>query len=97
MWLNSSGPRSDIDIVQTLIDQGGNHTKVAAAIKTLWQDAIDVRIKRNTLPMEDEARQVNPNREDFFWDDRDLVARSVIVEDVVWDGTRYIPTLRRAR
>ncbi len=99
LWMDSTSPRSDFDIVQMLIDQGGagNEAKVALVIKDLMQADIDVRVKRNTMPSEDEARQANPNRPDFFWDKGDLVSRSVIVEDVVWDGTVYVPTLRRAR
>lgn len=97
LWIDSRGPHSDLDIVQMLIDQGGDKRKVAALIKQQMQDAIDVRIPLDRLPKEDPARQSNPNRPDFFWDGRDLVARSVIVEDVVWDGARYSPTLRRAR
>jgi len=97
LWMDSSGPRITFDIIAMLTDQGGENLKVAALIKAQMQNAIDVRIKRSTMPLEDEARQSNPNRPDFFWDGPDLVARSVIVEDVVWDGTRYVPTLRRAR
>jgi len=97
VWMDSSGPRSDFDIVQLLIDHGANHHAVAAVIKSRMQQDIDVRIKRTDMPREDEARQSNPNRPDFFWDGPDLVARSVIVEDVVWNGERYVPTLRRAR
>jgi len=96
LWLDSSGPRSDFDIVQMLTDQGGDNLKVAALIQGQMQADIDVVIKRTDLPLEDEARQSNPNREDFFWDGPNLVARPVIVESVVWDGTRYVPALRRA-
>ncbi len=97
LWMDSSSPRSDFDIVQMFIDEGADHLRVANQIKLQMQDAIDVRIKRSTMPNEDEARQSNPNRPDFFWDKGDLVSRSVIVEDVVWDGERYVSTLRRAR
>ncbi len=101
LWMDSSGPRSDFDIVQMLIDEGGEspaaRLKIAAFIKQTMQDDIDVRVKRSTMPAEDEARQSNPNRPDFFWNGPDLVSRSVIVEDVVWDGTTYSATLRRAR
>lgn len=97
LWMDSSGPRSDIDIIQLLIDQGGDHAKVALAIKGILQNDIDVRIARSQLPQEDEARQSDPNRPDFFWDKGDLVSRSVIVEDVVWDEQTYAVSLRRAR
>ena len=97
LWMDSGGPRSDFDIVQMFIDEGADHLRVANQIKLQMQDDIDVRIKRSDMPHDDPARQSNPNRPDFFWDGPDLVARSVIVEDVVWDGTRYVPALREAR
>jgi len=101
LWMDSSAPRSDFDIIQLLIDEGGDtpeaRVRIAGHLKQTMQDDIDVRIKRNTLPADDEARQSNPNRPDFFWDKGDLVSRPVIVESVVWDGERYVPTLRRGR
>ncbi len=98
LWKTSSvADRKEIDVVAELTKQGGDNLKVAALVKGQLQDALDVVIKRTDLPLEDEARQSNPNRPDFFWDGPDLVSRPVIVESVVWDGTRYIPTLRRAR
>jgi len=97
LWVTSSSASINFDIIAMFTEQGGDNLKVAALIKQQMQDAIDVRIKRSTLPVEDEARQSDPNRPNFFWDGPDLVARSVIVEDVVWDGTRYSPALRRAR
>ena len=52
VWTDSTGPRSDIDIVQLLIDQGGDTSKTALAIKGLLQADIDVVIPRNQLPQD---------------------------------------------
>ncbi len=95
--MDSGSPRSDVNIVQLLIDQGGDTTKTALAIKGLLQASIDVVIPRTQLPQEDEARQSDPGRPDFFWDKSNLVARPVIVENVGWNGTIYTTSLRRAR
>lgn len=97
LWLHSGHPCCDLDIVQMTREQGGNKRKVAALIKQQMQDAIDVRIPLYRLPREDPARQSNPNRPDFFWDGLDLVARSIIVDNIRWNGTRYVPTLRKTR
>jgi len=99
IWIDPSAPSSDLDIVQLLIDQGGagNEDKVALVIKDLIQADLDVVQARKTLSNDDPDKVTNPNRPDLFWRGDDLVGRGVIVESVVWDGTRYVPTLRRAR
>lgn len=98
LWKSSDvADRKEIDVVAELTKQGGDNAKVAAFIKAELQASIDVVIPRKDLPKEDEAAKSNPNRPDFFWDGPNLVARPVIVESVVWDGTRYVSTLRRAR
>lgn len=79
----------------------GAKDKMALAIQALLQFGLDTRIKIRDLPDDEPTKTVDPARSDFFWEGHDgnkeLVARPVIVESVVWDGTRYVPTLTRAR
>ncbi len=104
IWTDSSGPRSDQDIVQILIDQGGagNEDKVAAVIKDLMQADLEVEQPLSGLPSDDPDKTTDPARPDLFHRTGGgpprLVGRSVIVESVVWDAVsgRYIPALRRA-
>jgi len=98
LWKDSNvANRTDIDIIAELITQGGpgNEIKVAAVIQSLLQASLDVRQIRNQLPQDDPDRNTNPNRPDLFWEQNELVGRSVEVYNVTWDGTVYVVSLRR--
>ncbi len=91
----------------------GTKEEIAAAFIPFLQDILDVRQKLNTLPggspaVRDPARTTDPALPWLFWDpsaiegggnlaNTDLVGRSVIVENVVWNGSEYVGTLRRVR
>ena len=80
----------------------GSKEKMAQAILALLQEQLTVRQRVRDLPDDDPDKSTDPARgEKLFWEgqdaNRELVSRSVIVESVVWDGTRYHPALRRAR
>ena len=53
---------------------------------------IDERVKKNTLPKNEPARDTDPAEEGLFWDggggNPDIVSRPLIVT-VSWDGERY--------
>ena len=61
------------------------------------QDKIDVVDPLSSFPPDDPARITDPDREDFFHDGGNLVARSVIIYDVVWLGDRVSYSVRRAK
>ncbi len=80
----------------------GSKEKIAQAIQALLQEQLTVRQRVGDLPDDDPDKAGDPARgEKLFWEgqgaNRELVSRTVIVESVVWDGTVYVPTLRRAR
>jgi hypothetical protein len=79
--------------------------KMALAMRDLLQAGLDHRQKVKDLPAGDPHQATDPATlpeygERMFWEgqgaNKELVARSVIVESVVWDGTVYVPSLRRA-
>ena len=78
-------------------DFKGGHKKVATDLKAAIQDYFDVRILRTDLPDDEPTKTTDAVRPDLFWDGADLVGRGVVVTDVVWDGTTYGVSLRRAR
>lgn len=62
------------------------------------QDLIDVRVPLSDPSLVNDPAGPNgsdPARPDFFWDGGDLVARSIIISDVSFDGVLYF-TLTRA-
>lgn len=83
----------------------GTKDEMALTIKTLLQERLTTRTRLRDLPDDEEFKDVRPPvkiyGETMFWEgrggSRELVSRSVIVEDVTWDGERYVPHLRRAR
>jgi len=98
LWKDKNvSSRTEIDIVQMLIDQGGagNELKVAGVIKQLLQDSLDLTVARNTLPGDDPDKTTNPDLPWHFWAGGNITFRGVLVVDVVWDGTTYGVTLKR--
>lgn len=86
--------------------QNVNKTIVAAALKAVVQADIDDKdaILVRDLPDDERYKTEDPEPrfgERMFWRGRgrnkELVARDTIVEDVRWDGDRYVTRLRRAR
>lgn len=90
----------------------GNKAKTAAAFQAFLQKGLSVIQPIAGLPSDDIDKTTDPKLargERMFYGDSDgkiqsnpskndqLVSRSVIVESVVWDGTVYVPALRRAR
>ncbi len=61
---------------------------------------IDERQKKNSLPLDDPDRAIDPAQEGYFWDggggNPDIVSRPLIVT-VTWDGERYQYSFRRPR
>jgi hypothetical protein len=90
----------------------GNKKNTALAFQGFLQKGLDVIQVIADLPADDPDKTTDPKLargERMFWGDSDgkiqanpskndqLVSRSVIVESVTWDGTVYVPALRRAR
>jgi hypothetical protein len=82
----------------------GSKDKMALAIQSLLQEALTTRIRVRDLPDDEPTKTTDPAAEygeRMFWDgqgiNKSVVSHAVIVESVVWDGTSYVPTLRRAR
>ena len=79
----------------------GTKEETAAAFIPFLQDILDKRQKLNTLPNDDPDRSTDPAKPFLFWDgpgqpgNTDLVSRSVLVKNVIWDGTNYAVTLER--
>ncbi len=82
--------------------QDADKTKVAAALKLVAQEDLTFRQRVRDLPDDDPDKTTDPARgEKLFWEgrgaNRELVSRSTIVESCVWDGVRFVFTMRRAR
>ena len=88
----------------------GSKKNTALAFQAFLQKGLNVIQVIADLPADDPDKTADPMKgERMFHGDSDgkvqanpskndqLVSRSVIVESVVWDGDRYVPTLRRAR
>ena len=81
----------------------GTKEEIAAAFVPFLQDQLDFRQKLNTLPNDDPDRSTDPGLPWLFWDgpgqpgNTDLVGRSDVIESVIWDGSQYVVSVRRAR
>lgn len=90
----------------------GSKKKMAKAIQEALQKGLSVIQPIAGLPGDDDDKTTDPKTargERMFWADSDgkvqanpsknthLIGRSVIVEAITWDGTAYVPSLRRAR
>ena len=95
---SSRAIRTEADVKTRLaLEDRENKIRIAELMKQELQAIIDHWVARSRLPQDDPAIQSDPSRPDFFWDGDDLVAREIIVESITWDGSRYVPVLRRAR
>ena len=79
-------------------------TKVALVLKSTLQAELETVHVVRDLPDEEPYKSVDPAPEwgeKFFWRghgrNKELVARDTIVEDVTWDGERFVFTMRYAR
>ena len=99
---------SDRECSYDLINDSRFHdadkTKVALVLKELVQEDLTTRTLLRDLPDDEPNKTTDPAPEfgeRMFWEghgrNKELVSRSTIVEDCVWDGTRYIFAMRRAR
>ncbi len=83
--------------------QDADKTKVAAVLKEILQADLEFTQRVIDLPDDDPDKAADPAKgERMFWrggggPNRLLVSRSTVVESCVWDGERYVFTLRRAR
>jgi hypothetical protein len=68
-------------------DFPGNRAAKAAALKIALQDWLDVRQPISGLPSDDPDKTTDPARPDLFWDNGDLVGRSVLVTSVTITGS----------
>ena len=90
----------------------GSKKDTATAFREFLQKSLDVIQAISDLSADDSDKNTDPKAamsERMFYGDVDgkvqanpskndyLVSRSVIVASIVWDGSRYVPTLRRAR
>ena len=92
------------DLVNDSRFQDADKIKVALVLKELVQEDLTLRIRTRDLPDDEPTKTVDPVLqfgERMFWEgrgiNRELVSRSTIVEDVTWDGVRFVFTMRRAR
>lgn len=81
----------------------GTKDKMASAMQALLQEALTERVKIRDLGGDDLDKTTDPAAElgeRMFWEgaggNKELLARSVIVESLVWDGEVYAMHLRRA-
>ncbi len=84
--------------------QDADKTKTALVLKTLLQEDLTTRTRLRDLPDDEPTKTVDPVTEfgeRMFWEGNGrntvVVSRSTIVEDCVWDGERFVFTMRRAR
>ena len=95
-----SGANRD-GIVQVLYDDiSGNpwNAKRLQDFVDAMQDAIDYKVLRTRGDMlDDPDALVDPGRADFFHEGGNLVSRSVIISDPIWQGDYMTFTLRRAQ
>ncbi len=90
------------DLINDVRFQNADKTKVALALKELLQEDLTFRQLVRDLPDDDPDKTTDPALgERLFWEGhgakRELVSRSTIVESCVWDGERFVFTMRRAR
>lgn len=99
VWFSSSN-RKLVNIGQVRsampANRRNNAAAVVAAVQQALQNALDVRIPRASLPLDDPDLLTDPARPDLFWDGPDLVGRSVLAT-VGWDAStsRYTLMLQR--
>ena len=71
--------------------------RMALALKQILQMQFEIRIKVRNLPSDDPDKNTDPAQPDIFWEghggNKDLVVRSLIVDEVTWDGKRYVPNI----
>jgi hypothetical protein len=92
------------DLINDPRFQDADKTKTALVLKTLLQEDLTTRTKLKDLPDDEPTKTVDPAPqfgERMFWEGngakRVVVSRSTIVDDCVWDGARFVFTMRRAR
>ncbi len=92
------------DLVNDPVLQDADKTKTALVLKDLVQEDLTTRIRLRDLPDDEPTKTVDPAPqfgERMFWEghgrNKELVGRSTIVEDCVWNGTAFVFTMRRAR
>ncbi len=91
-----------VSFPDTVAGPGTKDEKASAFIPFL-QDKLDFKQKLNTLSIDDPDRTTDPALPNLFWEgpgqpgNTDLVGRSDVVENVIWDGSQYVVTVRRAR
>ncbi len=98
-----SGERErNYDLINDVRFQNADKTKTALVLKELLQEDLTFRQRVRDLPADDPDKTTDPALgERLFWEgrgnNRELVARSTIVESCVWDGEQYVIWMRRAR
>ena len=92
------------DLLNNPLFQDADKTKTALVLKELLQEDLTTRIRLRDLPDDEPTKTVDPvatHGERMFWDgrgaNRELVSRATIVESCVWDGKRFVFSLRNAR
>ena len=92
------------DLINDVRFQDADKTKTAIVLKGLVQEDLTTRTRLRDLPDDEPTKTVDPESqfgERMFWEgrgiNRELVSRSTIVEDCVWDGAVYAFTMRRAQ
>lgn len=100
--INDGGTVLHFDFVDFPPSAGDNLARQAHIVQHVQETFLDTRIKLRDLPADDIAKTVDPGLPHFFWEgtggNAELVARSVVIEDVVYDDTQLLPltfTLRR--
>ena len=79
----------------SLVDPDFEKNKIVA--QGLFQDGLDLRMKRTDLPGDDPQRTTNPNCGAIFWDGPDIIYRIVNVTTVSFINSGYQPELARIR
>ncbi len=91
------------DLINDARFQDADKTKTALVLKELVQADLETAMRVRDLPDDEPTKTTDPAPEfgeAFFWRgngiNRVVVARDTIVEACVWDGERFVFTLRNA-
>lgn len=92
------------DLINDARFQDADKAKVALVLKELVQAELETVMRLRDLPDDEPTKTTDPAPqfgERFFWRGRgankELVSRDTIVEACVWDGERFVFTMRYAR
>ena len=101
--INRHGIVIELDL-SAIPGNGFNANRLNKIREAAQEKLFDNRILLTDLPIDDPDRTVDPapkHGEMMRWEVHNsqtyLVSREYILEDLTWDGTKLVPTIRKAR